>query len=183
MVAVARKAQFQFAATTFAGAGAAIGRFNAMVNGIAQQVHHRIDNITQDLAVHHGVTTAQNKIDLLVRRATGLAHTALQSRKHGFNGHHAGFQHTLMGFTVELPLGDDHIVELTQLAENLLTHFFGIDGRFDHATAITVQLVILVHFQGIEVIIGFAMAGKIFNIHQFFQLRSQLVYRVKLGFK
>ncbi len=53
--------------------------FDAVINGIAQDMHQRIDKFIQNVVVNHGIGANDIQYHLLVEQTSGLAHTALQA--------------------------------------------------------------------------------------------------------
>ena len=91
-LAAARDGQRDGAGARFALRFALVGRLEAMVDRVAQDVQQRVDELVQHVGVDEDVRADHGERRLLVGRRRRLAHVALQARDDGFHRRHAGLR-------------------------------------------------------------------------------------------
>ena len=100
-----------------------------MVNGVAQHVHQRVNQLVKDVAIDPRISAQNLKVSLLVRQSTGLANAALQSRHDGPSGYHASIQHRALGISVEVFLVNQHGVIVKKFPDEVLNGLGGLSGQ------------------------------------------------------
>ncbi len=103
-----------------------------------------------DGSVDPYVITGDKEVDLLVGKARGLAHTALQSGLQASKGLLAGAHNLMLELLGIASLLADETVEQTDLLLQQQDHFPVVGNGFDKLVCAAMDIVISVHLQGIE---------------------------------
>ena len=85
----------------FAGRLTLLCRFDAVGDGIAQQVFQRRRHAIEHRAVHFTLGTFNPQFDLLAAVFGSLAHDAAQARQQGFEWHHARAHQAFLEFRAD----------------------------------------------------------------------------------
>ena len=88
-LATARHGQRDGAGARLAARDAFLGRLEAVVDGVAQDVQQRVDELVQHVGVDQDVAADDHERRLLAGGRRGLAHVALQARHDGLDRRHA----------------------------------------------------------------------------------------------
>ena len=89
MISTVIGAQRDAADVRLANPAAFFRKFDAVSDGIPDQVHQRIGNLLNDVVVELGFAAGEIEFDLLAGGFRGVANRARQSRIQRADGHHA----------------------------------------------------------------------------------------------
>ena len=115
----AAEAQIDPAFGRLAQGDAPVGRLDAVVDRVAQDVHQRIDQSIQHVAVDPRVLALDPQADLLAGHPRGLADGPLQARHDGLHGDGPQCHHRFVRRAVETALGGQQFVDPGQLGFGL----------------------------------------------------------------
>ena len=113
-------------------------------------MHKRVRQGGHDGSVDPYVITGDKEVDLLVGKARGLAHTALQAGLQAGKSLLAGTHDLMLKVFGIAPLLADETVEQTDLLLQQQDHFPVVGNGFDKLMRTAMDVVVGVHLQGIE---------------------------------
>ena len=150
-LATARHGQRDGAGARLAHRFAFRGQFESMVDGIAQDVQQRVDQLVQHFGVDEDVGSHDHERRLLASGRGGLAHVALQARHDGLHGRHARLRGEMLQFAHEALLLVQDARESGELVLESDAQVARVGGLFDQCARERLHFVVLVHFQRVEV--------------------------------
>jgi len=112
----------------FAGLDTVLRRFNAVIDGIAHQMHQWISQRLHQVFVQVGLFTLHFQADFFFQTARQIPHHTRKTAKDLFDRLHAGLHHR------RLQVGRHHI----QITDNL-GEFFILCGQFQRRHAIAIH--------------------------------------------
>ncbi len=142
-----RDAPFARLAERFALAG----RFETVVDGIAQDVQQRIDELVQHVDVDEDVGAGDDERGLFVGRRGRLAHVALQARHDRLDRGHARLRRKMLQLAHEALLLVHDARETRELVLQSGAEVARVRRFLDERTRDRLHFVVLVHFQRVEV--------------------------------
>ena len=124
-----------------AGGDAVERRLDAVIDGVAQQVHHGFGQGVQNALVEVGVFAFDDDVDLAAGLLGGVAHHARQAAEHLLHGHHADLHDRALQLVENLRLEEQHVggfgaqggvaQAAVHLGQQLLHHALGDDELAD----------------------------------------------------
>ena len=101
-LALSREGQVDVAVLILTVCDALTGALDTVIDGVSYDVHERVDDIAEYLAIDQHIITGHAQACVLASGAAGLAHAALQSRHHRRYRNQARGQHHLVEFRADL---------------------------------------------------------------------------------
>ena len=111
----------QRALRALAGARAFFRSFNAVADGVAENVHERLSDGVEDALVEIGVSALNYEFDFLAALVRDIAHGARETAEELIDGHHADFHDRVLEIAQDARLKGHDIAELSTqscLSEN-----------------------------------------------------------------
>ena len=125
----------------FTGGSALQRRLDAVIDGVAQQVHHGLGQRVQNALVEVGILALDDDVDLAAGLFGGVTHHPGQTAEHLLDGHHANLHYGALKFSENLRLEGENVDGLgaqrtvgeaaIHLRAKFLHHAFG-DDEFAH---------------------------------------------------
>jgi hypothetical protein len=159
-LAFACERQVYIAVFVFTAGDSLARAFDAMVDGISNDMHQRIDDAVEDLAVDLHLLSADVQARILLGRAAGLPYPALQPRHDSRNRYQARGEHDVVQLRADLLVVHDQSVELVQLRSQKIGELAGVGQSFGKGIGGTVQLAVLVELQRVEILVFHACDRK-----------------------
>ena len=132
-------------------ASRAVGRFEAMVDGVAQDVQQGIDQLVQHVGVDQDVLAHDHELRQLAGGGGGLAHVALQARHDGLHRRHAGLRGQVRQLAHQALLLVHDAGQAGELVLEAQAEVARVGGFLDQRARDRLHFVVLVHFQRVEV--------------------------------
>src|SRR5215472_6842318 len=143
----------------FARGGADMREFDAVRDGIADEVNERIGDLLDDVVVEFGIAAGEVEFDELLRRFGGIANRAREQGIERADGHHTGGGDFVLQMVRELGEFVDVAFDAVNVVFQLCEDFVDIGGNFGHGTRKDVEVVVAIHFEFAELLEIRAFAG------------------------
>ena len=134
--------------------------FDAVVDGVADDVHQRIDDTVQNFTVDQHIVAGNAQPCILTGRSASLTHATLQPGHHGGDRHQARGEHDLVELGADLFVLDYQSVEAVQLRAQQIGELSGVGKRLGKGVGGAVKLAVLVELQWIEILLLHARNGQ-----------------------
>ena len=144
--------QADHASLGLAGRRALIGRFDAVIDRVAQQVEQRVGHLLEERLVERDVFAFDGEVDLLAAAVTGGPHGALELRRQRAERHHAELHRLVLDFAREPAQAGQIAVEVADRAGDPGADCGDIARRFRQFACEQVEFGVAVELELVEAV-------------------------------